>query len=271
MPRPAPSRRTLATVALLAASSASPLAAQSSTATSPPPVLGGNDAAIAGGFALGTLGAFALDRTLAERLQRPEVRGSRALSRTATVFRLASQPGVLVGLPVVYLVGRATKQDGMADVGLHGTEAVAVALVSTTIVKAIVGRARPAVDVHDPSNVALLRGITRGGEFQSFPSGHATTAFAAAAALTAETVRRHPDARWLVGVPAYGAASLVGWSRMFDNRHWASDVVAGAGFGTLAGVAVVRYQHTRPRNRVDRWFLGASIDGHGAVPMVFVR
>jgi len=232
-------------------------------------VLGAHDAEVAGAFALGTLGARALDRPLAERLQRPEVQRDRALARTATAFRLAAQPGVMVALPAVWAIGRLADDRGLADVGLHGTEAVAVAIASTTVVKVLVGRARPAIDVHDPGNVALLRGLTRGGEYQSFPSGHTTTAFAAAAALTTETVYRHPDARWLVGVPAYAAASMVGWSRMFDNRHWASDVMAGAGFGTLAGVAVVRYQHARPGNRVDRWFLGVSMaGGSGPAPLV---
>ena len=59
----------------------------------------------------------------------------------------------------------------------------------------------------------------------SFPSGHATIAFGAAAALDRETA-----AGWVSWV-AYPTAGLVGWSRLRDNQHWMSDVVAGALIG----------------------------------------
>jgi membrane-associated phospholipid phosphatase len=245
-----------------------PLGAQTVTASSRPAVLGGGDAVVAGSFAGGALVAHTLDRRLAERLQRPETQENRALHRTATAFRLAAEPGVIIALPAAWAVGRIFDRSTLADVGLHGSESVVAAIVGVNVAKMLVGRARPAVDVHDPNSIGFLRGITRGEEYRAFPSGHTATAFAAASALTAEVMRRDPDARWAAGVPLYAAASLVGWSRMYDNRHWASDVVAGAGFGTVAGLAVVRYQHTRPGNRVDRWFLGASVGAQGVVPIV---
>ena len=52
---------------------------------------------------------------------------------------------------------------------------------------------------------------------------------------------------------------MVGLSRMYDNQHWASDVVFGAGLGTIAGLTVVRYTHDHARNRVDRWLLSGTI------------
>ena len=57
----------------------------------------------------------------------------------------------------------------------------------------------------------------------------------------------------------YGGAALVGWSRMFDNKHWASDVITGAAIGTFAGLKVVHWHHAHPHNRIDRIFLGASV------------
>ena len=71
----------------------------------------------------------------------------------------------------------------------------------------------------------------------SFPSGHTTVAFATAAALARES-----RARWVPWV-AYPVAALVGWSRLRDNRHWASDVVAGAAVGYGAAVATERFLH----------------------------
>jgi membrane-associated phospholipid phosphatase len=54
----------------------------------------------------------------------------------------------------------------------------------------------------------------------------------------------------------YGGAALVAVSRMYSNKHWASDVMIGGLMGTFAGLKVVKYHHTHPNNRVDRWLLG---------------
>ena len=63
----------------------------------------------------------------------------------------------------------------------------------------------------------------------------------------------------------YGGALLTGVSRMYNNQHWASDVLVGAGIGTFAGLKVVRFHDSHSGNRVDRFFLAGSIvpDDHG--------
>jgi membrane-associated phospholipid phosphatase len=38
---------------------------------------------------------------------------------------------------------------------------------------------------------------------------------------------------------------------MYNNMHWASDVMAGAAIGTLVGLKVVKYTHSHPGNRID--------------------
>lgn len=63
--------------------------------------------------------------------------------------------------------------------------------------------------------------------FNSFPSGHTATAF-----LGAELVRK--EYGWGYGTLAYAAAVTVGCMRMYNQRHWLSDVIAGAGVGMLA-------------------------------------
>jgi membrane-associated phospholipid phosphatase len=85
-------------------------------------------------------------------------------------------------------------------------------------------------------------------------------AFAAAAAVSAETSRWWPQATYFgIGPVLYGGAAAVGLSRMYNNRHWASDVLTGAMIGTFAGTKVVRYHRTHPGNRIDRWLLNASV------------
>lgn len=69
-----------------------------------------------------------------------------------------------------------------------------------------------------------------GSDFLSFPSGHTATAFAAAEFLRQE----YKDVSPWYGVAGYLAATTTGALRMYNNKHWLSDVVAGAGVGMLS-------------------------------------
>src|SRR5690606_23750420 len=100
--------------------------------------------------------------------------------------------------------------------------------------KLLAGRARPYESPADPLSFGFGRGF-RDDAFQSLPSGHATLAFAAAAAITAEVGHHWPDARLLTGTALFGSATLVSLSRLYHDVHWASDTMLGAGVGTLSG------------------------------------
>lgn len=64
----------------------------------------------------------------------------------------------------------------------------------------------------------------------SFPSGHTSNAFVAAEFLRQEYKGVSP---W-IGAGGYAVAVLTGYLRMYNNKHWFSDVVAGAGVGILS-------------------------------------
>lgn len=66
--------------------------------------------------------------------------------------------------------------------------------------------------------------------YNSFPSGHAFTAFAGAELIRLEYGRRYPG----IAVMGYVVASGVGFMRMYNNRHWFSDVLMGAALGILS-------------------------------------
>jgi len=68
----------------------------------------------------------------------------------------------------------------------------------------------------------------------SFPSGHTETAFVAAEFLYQE----FKDKSAWIGVAGYGVAAWTGAARIMNNKHWLSDVVAGAGVGILSAKAV---------------------------------
>ena len=65
---------------------------------------------------------------------------------------------------------------------------------------------------------------------KSFPSGHASTAFAAAEFMAQEYGEVSP---WY-GVYAYSFATATAILRVYNNDHWFSDIIAGAGFGILS-------------------------------------
>jgi len=239
----------------------------------PPPLFGVRDAEYTAGFIVATAALTPFDRRIARWMQRPVLQDNRFLSNTASVFRTTGDPGAIVIGTSMYLVGRIAHIDRAADLGLHGTEAIGFGGLLTSALKGITGRARPYV-VRDSSSTdfQFMRGFRKGNGYQSFPSGHALAAFAAASAVTAETSRWWPHSAWYIGPAMYGGAAAVGLSRVYNDKHWASDVILGAGIGTVSGIKVVQYQHTHPGNRIDRIFLHARavpIPGGGAMSFEF--
>ena len=245
--------------ALVAAAGPIALAGQSADSAGAPSahLFTRRDLYYAGGFAAATLALAPLDRVLAEHLQDSTLQANDFLGRGAVAVRLLGSPGSIVIASAAFALGRATGDHDVADVGLHTAESVVLAEVVSRSIKGLAGRSRPELDTSDPFDFHLGRGIGD-AEHQSFPSGHTTAAFAAASAVTAELGIREPGHQVLFGSLLYGGAALVGLSRMYNNRHWASDVAVGAAIGTFSGWKVVGYTHAHPHNPVDRWLLRTS-------------
>jgi membrane-associated phospholipid phosphatase len=239
-----------------------PLSAQVAGTSTPrqPSLFTWRDGLLAGGFVIGAIAIRPLDKRAATDLQAPSYQKNQFLKKSATIVRNIAQPGAFIIGPSMYAAGRIGKDKDLAELGLYGTEALFVGLGVGSVLKDSFGRARPFVDTvgPNPNDYQFLRGFHAGDNYRSFPSGHTMSAFAAAAAVSAETSRWYPRAIYVIGPLMYGGAAAVGVSRMYDNRHWASDVIVGAAIGTFAGIKVVRYQRLHPGNRLDRWLLNAS-------------
>ncbi|MEJ4087004.1 phosphatase PAP2 family protein [Galbibacter orientalis] len=85
------------------------------------------------------------------------------------------------------------------------------------------------------SSVTGLKAITRierpdGTSRNSFPSGHTATAFMGAEFLYQE----YKDVSIWYGIAGYAVATGTGFFRIYNDRHWFSDVIAGAGIGILS-------------------------------------
>lgn len=80
--------------------------------------------------------------------------------------------------------------------------------------------------------VKRMSGVVRpdSSNFKSFPSGHTAQAFIAAEFMRQEYKDKSP---WY-GFAAYAIAAGTGYLRMYNNKHWFNDVLAGAGVGILS-------------------------------------
>jgi membrane-associated phospholipid phosphatase len=124
--------------------------------------------------------------------------------------------------------------------------AIAVPGLVVTIVKRIVGRARPVIAGDD---VFLYKFFLWRVEYASFPSGHATTAFAVAVAFGVLWPRLRP-LLWTYAI-------IIALSRVIVTAHHPSDAVAGAIAGAVGALLVRDFMAARR--------LGFSIGNDGAV------
>jgi membrane-associated phospholipid phosphatase len=214
------------------------------------PLLTGKDALLFGAYTLGTVLVAPIDMQIANRLQDPGTQENRFLRNSATGFRLLGHPGSFVTAVGVYVIGRIDGQRRVQALGLHSAESIVLADILGVGIKLVAGRQRPFVDIKNPYSFQLWRGFS-GEQYRSFPSGHTITAFAFASTVTRETQFWWPHSVCYIGTVFYGGALLVGVSRMYNNMHWASDVIGGAAIGTIVGLKVVKYTHSHPGNRLD--------------------
>ena len=257
------------------ASACVPLTSMSAPSTPVRATFVARDWWILGAFGVGSAIAMPFDRRFALEFERPSSHSGRFIDEAANVIGDIGDPGAVTLSVASYAIGRLTHHATMADVGLHSAEAVIVSGAVNAVLKTLVGRARPYTSGAEYPFVFHPGGH---GGYTAYASGHTTVAFAAASVLSAELSRsefavRHPDVARAATPGLFGIASLVGLTRMYHRAHWASDVVAAAGIGTVTGRVIVRTQHDRAcadgRSRVDRWLLpsGVSLVNGGVGPV----
>jgi len=117
-------------------------------------------------------------------------------------------------LPAAIVISSKVSNDSnreMLEKLEYGTAAIVTNGIFTVLLKELIGRERP-----------------NGNSNRSMPSGHSSHSF------TVATVANEIYGK-KIGIIAYSIAVLVAVSRINDNEHYLSDVIAGAGLGTLIG------------------------------------
>jgi hypothetical protein len=129
----------------------------------------------------------------------------------------------------LYAQGLVFKNQKSKKVSMNCLKSFVVASTFAQVAKYSFSRQRPTVDPADPHHWFT------GNNDKSFFSGHTTTAFSIATVVAEE----YRSTVW-VPMVCYTLAGGVGLSRIYDNKHWASDVLTGALVGYLTGRLAVR-------------------------------
>ncbi|HEX2094881.1 MAG TPA: phosphatase PAP2 family protein [Longimicrobiaceae bacterium] len=179
------------------------------------------------------VGSLFLDRAVDSAV--PEGGGTRLEWASDGLNHLGRPQELLPALAGVYLAGKLAGSGRVSASAAHVAAAVLAGGVPNAALKFTVGRERPSV-TDDPHRYFPF---SSKNARQSFPSGHVVVVFAAADALSREAGRP-----W-VSALGYGTAALVAWSRVYDDKHWTSDVVGGAIIGVLSSRAALGLLHRR--------------------------
>lgn len=183
---------------------------------------------IKAGVILGTTALlFAVDEPISTFFQDHRTKSSNDISKnllepwgTKKLYRNYT----VATLGALYLQGLIFKNERSKKTAMLGTKAFILTGLFHYLPQPIIGRQSP-IKSGDPYNFDWLS-----GKESSFISGHTATAFSVATIIASE----YKD-KIAIPILAYSIASCVGLSRLNDNKHWASDVFAGAAFGYAIG------------------------------------
>ncbi len=185
---------------------------------------------------------YAVDKNTSNEFAEQRSSSSNQVANTVTPF---GGHRALKISALMILTGAGIHDDALRDAGRDSLQSELFAAgIVTPLLKSAFGRARPfqneGSNAFHPFNK----------NFESFPSGHATNAFAFATAVAG-----HYDG-WIVPTIVYTVASSIAVSRVNDHVHFPSDVVAGA----LIGHAVAKGILSRHTGKRVAWQATPIID-----------
>ncbi|MDH5705983.1 MAG: phosphatase PAP2 family protein [Candidatus Aminicenantes bacterium] len=181
---------------------------------------------------------YAVDQDIRQWVQDNSTSSSEHFSNFVTHF---GDGGVLAGLiAAIYTTGELSKSNGLRKTALSSLESWLTTGVVVGVMKFTIGRARP----YTEESSCSFHPFSTGSRNYSFPSGHASAAFAVATAIAEQSKKDYVD------VAAYTLASLVALSRVHKDKHWASDVFVGACMGYFIAKKISALDRDRNSNRV---------------------
>ncbi|WP_276496930.1 phosphatase PAP2 family protein [Pontibacter litorisediminis] len=171
----------------------------------------------------------------------------RAVSdQLSSVVEPLGRPGYMAPLAGAAFAGGVFLNDAkLQKAGLVSLGSILISTGVTSILKNEFHRYRPS----ETTENHFFDGPAPASSNTSLPSAHTATAFAVATSVANVYGREHKFVKPL----AYGAATLVGLSRINDNAHWATDVMAGAAVGYLSAKgAIYLYDMAHQKQGIHR-------------------
>lgn len=156
----------------------------------------------------------------------------------------------VMAVSAVFIKGIVNKENYSVETSMIAAESMILTTAMVQLVKNTACRTRP-------NNEATTNPHQWQGPFfkgNSFYSGHTTTAFAAASVFA----YRYRHTKW-VPIVSYSLATIGGLQRIYNNRHWASDVFMGAVMGSATGVFLCKQWE----NNSIKFYPSLGINGAG--------
>jgi membrane-associated phospholipid phosphatase len=147
------------------------------------------------------------------------------LDKLSPVIEPFGHAYLIASISGFFIQGLIAKNNYSIETSIIASESFILNTILVQSLKNLIGRTRPDVE---SSNPYQWNGPFKGN---SFFSGHTSAAFSVASVYA----YRYRETVW-VPVLSYGLATILGIQRIYDNRHWASDVVFGAAVGTATGI-----------------------------------
>ena len=190
---------------------------------------------------------YSFDKQIQEKLA---ARSNRSLKKATDIGSVIGDPYIHMGCAAL-VYGGAILADSAKwkETGEMMGEALILADATTFIIKESSGRGRPVAT----SSKNDFKPFSFRKDYDSLPSMHTSSSFALASVLAATSESLALKAAY------YGAAAFVGFSRVYQNKHWASDVLLGAITGELCGRVVTSFHANK-----SRFALAPQADEHGA-------
>ena len=192
----------------------------------------------------GTIAATGLSMAFLDHSTREWVedhQNTKLMDASQFMTHLGEAPFLLGLSAALYAGGEIFKADGPRRTGLLAIESYCITGIIVTGVKYLFARARP-LSGEGPSSIHWF---SFKNSQHAFPSGHAAAAFAVAAVFSGGSDN------FLVGATSYGIASIVALSRVHNNEHWFSDVVAGSAIGYFIGKKVISLNRPGKENKAS--------------------
>ncbi len=181
---------------------------------------------------------YSVDQDIYQWIEDRRSSSSKDISNVITNF---GDGRFLAGLiTALYISGEISDNNSLRKTALLSLESWLTTGVIVTSLKFVTGRARPWTG--ESSHTFHPFSLTSG--FHSFPSGHASSAFAVATVVANQSKRAYID------ILAYSLATLVAVSRLHIDKHWASDVLVGSSIGYFVAKKISSLDRNRDSGKV---------------------